>query len=95
MGMEPVSQVTMTSTMMKSYASRMVILSKYKKTVSQQGFHTKTFQPMPVLPADSPPPTSRSQSDQLVTLLAASQHAGSSPPAGTFVGGRNLRIFER
>merc|ERR1719278_1450793 len=39
-------------------------------------------QPMPVLPADSPPPASRSQSDQLVTLLAASQHAGSSPPAG-------------
>merc|ERR1712192_95881 len=39
-------------------------------------------QPMPVLPSESPPPSSRSQSDQLVTLLAASQHAGSSPPAG-------------
>jgi len=37
-------------------------------------------QPMPVLPAESPPPQSRS--DQLVTLLAASQHAASSPPAG-------------
>ena len=37
---------------------------------------------MPVLPSESPPPSSRSQSDQLVTLLAASQHAGSSPPAG-------------
>jgi len=39
-------------------------------------------QPMPVLPSESPPPSSRAQSDQLVTLLAASQHAGSSPPAG-------------
>ena len=38
------------------------------------------LQPMPVLPAESPPPQSRS--DQLVTLLAASQHAASSPPAG-------------
>lgn len=35
-------------------------------------------QPMPVAPAESPPPSSRPQ-DQLVTLLAASQHA-SSPP---------------
>ena len=38
------------------------------------------LQPMPVLPAESPPPQSRS--DQLVTLLAASHHAASSPPAG-------------